>query len=521
VNPGENSLGTDLSNLTVAIASGEPEYPKRGPFNPPLQYPELPYATELDTGNKVYSLVRESLRLLGMDAAHFGSSSWNPLGEVVVPGDRVLIKPNFVLDRNYGTGPVEAVITHGAVLRAISDYVLIALKGKGEIIIGDAPQMNCRWGRLLQVNGIGVLSDHLGPVCANLSIPFTLIDFRQEETEFRFAVVWKRKRLVTAEDRTIRVTLGNKSLLEGVDSSRLYGADYDRRQIVRAHEGHRHEYRIARPALEATVVISVPKLKVHSKVGTTLNIKNMVGINTDKNHLAHYRIGSKSKGGDEFSDPAWDDLFDRWLSDTLLGTMWRAGKYPYAGWRAFRKVFRKLFTKKVPSFIFGNWHGNDTAWRMALDLNRILLTCDPAGEVHNSIQRKYFSFIDGVVGGQGDGPLKPDAYPSGVILAGSNPLAVDWVATRLMGLNPQKIPIYANAPSQMREWLPSFDINKIQINSNRAEWNNLLQNSNSIFRFTTAPGWRGQIESYVLQDGQKPSQELLESGAANMSARLS
>lgn len=55
--------------------------------------------------------------------------------------------------------------------------------------------------------------------------------------------------------------------------------------------------------LASDVIISVPKLKVHRKVGTTLNFKNMVGINTDKNHLAHYRIGAPAQGGDEFNAP--------------------------------------------------------------------------------------------------------------------------------------------------------------------------------------------------------------------------
>jgi len=506
----------DLSNLHVAIAAGDPEYPKRAPFDPPVPYPELPYASNLDRANKVYPLVREAMRLLGMDTTHFGSASWNPLGEIVAPGDCVLIKPNFVLDRNYGGGPVEAVITHASVLRAISDYVLIALKRKGELIIGDAPQMNCQWSELLQANGIGALGEHLAQACANLRIRFSLIDFRMEETEFRFAVVWKRRRLMPAEDRTVQVTLGKKSMMEEIDASRLYGADYDRRQIVRAHEEHRHEYRIARQVLAADVVLSVPKLKVHSKVGTTLNIKNMVGINTDKNHLAHYRIGPRSKGGDEFSHPAWDDLFERWLSDTLLGRMWRVGKYPFVVWRAFRALLRKLFPTETHSFVLGNWFGNDTAWRMALDLNRILLTCDKEGKVCDSVERKYFSFIDGIVGGQGNGPLAPDAYPSGVILAGSNPLAVDWVATRLMGLDPRKIPMYARAPQQMCEWLPNLDIGNVEVNSNRAEWNCLLHNSESIFRFATAPGWRGQIESYALPQGPKDGPEMVESGVVNL-----
>jgi len=37
---------------------------------------------------------------------------------------------------------------------------------------------------------------------------------------------------------------------------------------------------------------SIPKMKVHGKVGVTLNLKGLVGVNTDKNYLIHYRVGT-------------------------------------------------------------------------------------------------------------------------------------------------------------------------------------------------------------------------------------
>ena len=115
---------------------------------------------------------------------------------------------------------------------------------------------------------------------------------------------------------------------------------------------------IAPAVLSSDVVISVPKLKVHRKVGTTLNLKNMVGINSDKNHLAHYRVGPPSKGGDEFSNPGWDDRAERLLSDFFLGPNWRSGKYPFLAWRAFRKLLRSIKPISAGSaFAYGNWHG--------------------------------------------------------------------------------------------------------------------------------------------------------------------
>jgi len=503
----------DLLDLKVAIAVGSHCYPSRPPFHPPEAYPELPYdCSPLDPDNGVYPLVRESLRLLSLDAARFGTHQWNPLGEIISAGQRVLIKPNFVLHHNAGMGPLEAVVTHPSILRPIVDYVLLALHGQGEIVIGDAPQMNCDLDVLFRATGMDKLAEFLQGTCRRVGVKFSTTDFRLEQTHYWAGLVWKRKPLSERSERSIAVDVGKSSFMEEIDTSRLYGADYDRRQTIRAHQAHRHEYWIARDVTEADVVISVPKLKVHSKVGTTLNLKNMVGINTDKNHLAHYRVGPTSKGGDEFNDPLWDDIVERWFSDVLLGRAWSVGKYPVAAWHGFRKLWRKLIPRQQLSFTFGNWFGNDTAWRMALDLNRILMTVDHQGRLRDCCQRKYFSVVDGVIGGQGDGPLHPDPYPSGVVLAGSNPLAVDWVATRLMGLDPTHIPLYVNAIRQMREWAPHFEVGLIDVQSNVPACCDVLKSEESIFRFSTAPGWRGKVECYPVnaQPGAPASDPILQ-----------
>jgi len=238
----------------------------------------------------------------------------------------------------------------------------------------------------------------------------------------------------------------------------------------------------------------VPKLKVHSKVGTTLNIKNIVGINTDKNHLAHYRTGPSSAGGDEFSNPQWYDHLDRTLSDLLVGRFWRWGKYPFLGWKMLYKALRRLQPPAQNGFAFGNWYGNDTAWRMALDLNRIVLCGDERGKVSSLPVRKYFSLIDGVIGGEGNGPLHPEAFASKVVVAGLNPLSVDWAATLLMGFDPGHIPMYAHGAEQMRSWFPDFAPEKLVVRSDVHDYERILTESNTGFRFASAPGWRGRIE---------------------------
>lgn len=485
---------TGLYNLDVAIVSGAKEYPSQSPFHPPILHPEYPHESrQVDSTNQVYDMVRQSFRLLGLDADNFGTTSWNPLGGIISKGQRVLLKPNFVLHFNAGGGSLHAVITHPSVIRAVADYVVIALQGAGEIIIGDAPQMNCDYERLFAETGMTLLAEYLKESCGRLGITVRTSDFRNEQTVYKRGIVWERHPQVGSE--SIPVVLGAESFMEAIDTAKLYGADYNRSATVQAHRPGYHEYLIARPVLESDVVISLPKLKVHRKVGTTLNLKNMVGINTDKNHLAHYRIGAKTAGGDEMANPNWADRMERRLMDAMLGKHWRSGRYPFLAWRAFRKILSKLQPANgQPRFTYGNWYGNDTAWRMALDLNRILLFADASGKLQLTQQRQYFSVIDGIIGGEGEGPLHPDDYPAGVVLAGSNPLAVDWLATQLMGFLPAQIALYRNGIEQMREWFAEFSVEKIGVRANIAEWQQQLQNGGSIFHFRAAAGWQGKIE---------------------------
>jgi uncharacterized protein (DUF362 family) len=488
-----------LSDLGVAIARASSVYPSAPPFHPPETYPEyLHRDNNVDPGNGVYPAVRESLRLLGLDNGAFGTPEWNPLGALIRPGDRVLIKPNFVLHFNAGGGPLEAVVTHPAVLRVIVDYILIALEDRGTIVLGDAPQMNCDLSKLFARLGTDVLVSYLEAVSGERGIRFEARDFRKEQTFYKHGIVWERVPLESV--KTVPVGLGSESLMDGIDNTRLYGADYRRSETVSAHQRHRHEYVIASDVLLSDVIVSVPKLKVHRKVGTTLNLKNMVGINTDKNHLAHYRVGSPAEGGDEFSDPRWEDRLERTLSDVLLGNNWPIGKYPFLAWRAARKVMSLLRSSSASGFTYGNWHGNDTAWRMALDLNRILLCGAADGTVSPQPIRRYISIIDGIIGGDGEGPLAPDPYPSGCIVGGFNPVAVDWVATRLMGLDPNRIPLYVNAVRQMQEWVPEFAVDKLTVASNAEEFCGVLQDGPPPFQFRAAAGWRGQIERHAVRE---------------------
>src|SRR4029079_15265710 len=67
------------------------------------------------------------------------------------------------------------------------------------------------------------------------------------------------------------------------------------------------------------------------------------------------------------------------------------------------------------------------------------------GTLAPELQRSYLCVADGITGGDGKGPLTPPPRATGAILAGTNPVAVDVVAARLMGLDPDAIPMLRHA----------------------------------------------------------------------------
>ena len=96
--------------------------------------------------------------------------------------------------------------------------------------------------------------------------------------------------------------------------------------------------------------------------------------------------------------------------------------------------------------IAGSWAGNETIWRMTLDLNHILYYYDADNDRWSDQPvRNVLTIVDGIIAGQGDGPLSPDPIRAGVIVGGFNPSAVDAVIGTLIGYNLSRIPTVHNA----------------------------------------------------------------------------
>ncbi len=436
--------------IDVAVARTKPSYTGlTPPYDPDCAYPELACLFGMDSAarkapdpavppNGVYAAVRAALRGLGLDGARFGSAQWNPLSALVHRGGCVVLKPNFIRHWNpCADGSPDSVITHGSVLRAAADYAFLAAGPEGRVVIAEAPQQDCDFSRIRALCGLDAL---IALYRERAGRSLEVIDLRREAVEFRDGIVVRREPLPGDPAGYRAVDLGSSSFFSGsgLDPARFRGADYDPEPTSAHHTGGRHEYLLSETVLAADLVVNLPKLKTHKKTGVTLAIKNLVGINGDKNWLPHHALGATTDGGDEFPG---DRIQDRLRSRAIDWARPHLARARFLG--AFRAARRLEDSVRGRDFIrSGNWHGNRTTWRMCLDLNRCLYFSDAKG-LHLSSPtpvRRVLTVLDGVVAGEGDGPLAPRDVPLGLVIAGCDPVAVDLAAIRAMGFDEQKIP---------------------------------------------------------------------------------
>ena len=479
------------------VRQERPGYPELAPYHPPKQYAELPFTRELDPTNHVYASVRETLQRLGLDREHQETPAWNPFRGLIRPGDRVFLKPNMIAHRHRLRDEWDYVVTHGSVIRALADYVILALEGRGRLMLGDAPQTDSDWDVLVDRMGRTALHAHFSQ--HHPGIEFELLDLRDEYHVEKDGIYVETRRLAGDPRGGVAVDLGERSMFRELDARhrRYYGAYYDWAETNRHHSSGRHEYKISRSALEADVFISVPKLKTHKKCGLTVNLKALVGINADKNWLPHYAFGAPEDGGDQFAAATLKTRLENRVVMPAKQLLMKGVPLFQSFARRTKRLGYEFFGDTEEVVRSGNWHGNDTVWRMSLDLNRILLYANPDGTLRGPGEAKrYFSLVDGIVGMEGNGPVAGTRREAGVLVAGANPVAVDTVCARLMGLDPVRLPIVRRAWESHALPLIEGDERGITPLSVDARWSKSLAEWRPAesLRFRPHFGWVGAIE---------------------------
>jgi len=480
----------EQSRVAVAVRKELDHYAPRGqaPYHPAEDYPESPFLITTPGGNPAYALVRQALADLGLDAGRFGTRAWNPIGALVKPGGTILLKPNWVLHANERKGGTDCLFTQASVMRAVLDYVRLARPG--QVIIGDAPVQGCDLDALLS-HGFREVFEFM----SIHGMKHKVVDFRRTRARRTGTFRWEMEENLRLLGNYMTVDLGDRSALEPISrgSSRFRVTMYDPRRMKDHHTRGRHQYLVAREVLESDLIINLPKIKTHKKAGLTAALKNLVGINGNKDYLPHHRKGSAMLGGDNYA--RWT-IFKA-LAEEVLDLANRHIDRP----RFYQACTALTYALLVADIklggvgdVEGSWYGNDTVWRMVLDLNRVLLYADQQGRIMDTPQRVELSIADGVVAGQGDGPLRPDPCPLGAVVAALNPAAADWVSALLLGLDPARLPVVARAFDEMPLPIAQFAPEKIECRVNGAPVK--AEDLPASFGVRAAPprGWMGHCE---------------------------
>jgi hypothetical protein len=186
-------------------------------------------------------------------------------------------------------------------------------------------------------------------------------------------------------------------------------------------------------------------MKTHKKAGVTLSLKNLVGVNADKNWLPHHTEGAAACGGDERPEAGLRERLERGSVRQLHKLLVRAPAIGKPLARLARRGGTHIFGDTEEVIRSGNWWGNDTVWRMSLDLNKLLAYGRADGSINDRRIRRHYSLVDGIIGGQRRGPMNPDPLDARMLVFGVDAATVDAVCTTLMGFDVDKVPTVANA----------------------------------------------------------------------------
>jgi uncharacterized protein (DUF362 family) len=138
---------------------------------------------------------------------------------------------------------------------------------------------------------------------------------------------------------------------------------------------------------------------------------------------------------------------------------------------------------------------------MCVDLNRCLYYSDAKGEHFDAPApvRRVLTVMDGIVAGEGAGPLAPKDVPLGVVLTATDPVALDLAAVRLMGFDEKKLPKLSEPMRDTGLRITAVrrpeDVCVIEA---RAAGNDCverdLQDLETERVFEAHPGWQGHVE---------------------------
>lgn len=463
-----------------------------------MTYPPIPANVAICRGPSDYSnpetiqkLVLQAIQTLALPE-HF-----------ICQGNTIVIKPNWVKEndeRHPGPDCWEHIVTHPTVIEVVADWAAAQLEGSGSITICDAPQTDSSFAKIRAYCRLDEMVERLRSKYPGVKIQ--LLDLRPEEWHAVDGITVSKTKLPGDPLGSTHIHLDESSEFNQFSGlGNLFGASIDMDETNKRHTGTNHEYLLCRTPLDADVLINLPKMKTHKKVGLTCALKNLVGINANKNWLPHHTEGTPAQGGDQFPanttkaklEHSWMGTAKRWMK-----------KYPFLA-RLFvplKGAGRLVFGDTQTVVRSGNWYGNDTCWRMVLDLNKCLFHYNGNAQARPEPLR-YLAIMDGIIGGEGNGPMSADPVPTGVIIAGIHPLAVDCAAAQCMGFDWQRIRMLKNAFSIKHINFVPFQPSDMTYQTAPESQKIPLANLTPIHYYRPHFGWVGGIELSSQEKGKE------------------
>lgn len=413
---------------------------------------------------------------------------------------RIVVKPNWVLHETDPAFPIRALVTDARLVQAVVEACLDLFPEAESIRVADCPLQWADWPQMCQQAGLTPVIEHLERTSRG---KVAFFDLRREVFAPDAGGFLRPAESVHGDPAGYReVALGSRSHLEPLSrQARKFAVNDYRAAVTRSNHGPGyHNYLISQTVLDADLFLNLPKWKTHQKSALTAALKNLVGINGDKAYLPHFRRGAPRWGGDEYPD---DHRWLYWLQTTLREMTQKRSPRMFRllkpGWellKRLRGIETKLKDACTPPRNFylagGAWHGNDTLWRMIYDLNLVIQCVDAQGRLHDRPQRRYFCVVDGLVSGEGNGPLQPLPRETDWLVLGDDPFAIDAALAFFMGYDPARVPVVARHREYLGPGWGQFDLTALEILLDGVR--TLLTESDVNLHFAVPPGWRSHVE---------------------------
>jgi uncharacterized protein (DUF362 family) len=388
-----------------------------------------------------------------------------------IKNKKILLKPNWVKHPENKTDLL-CLTTHESFI--IATAITIAALDPQKITIGDAPIQGCKWDQMISKS----FYEQIDKVRLEYKVDIEIIDFRRVKFDPKSNLIQSN---VTSLEDFVIMDVGERSYLEPITEqgrNKFRVTHYDPDKFRYTHTKGMHKYCITKHLFNSDLVISLPKAKTHQKAGITAALKNIVGLNGDKDYLPHHRIGGTEVGGDAYPGKS----YLRYLAERAYDRAYKSqGSMFYKPWMRMASLIWKLSFPNSEDIPGAAWYGNDTVWRMVMDLNLVINYGKNDGTLSETPQRSFYSLCDGIIGGQGDGPLHPDPLALGIISFTNYSSWHDIVISTLMRLDPTKISLLRAA----RLFMPERKV-EIMLDGKKVSISDLVKYS---ILTTPPPGW--------------------------------